>query len=64
MPQQTVDINDRQQAALDNAGVSFDALAQAAVAKQVREALNGAFRSLSQDDQIAALTAVNANPLT
>ena len=64
MPQKTTDINDRQQAALDNAGVSFDALAQAAVAKQVREALNGAFRSLSQDDQIAALTAVNANPLT
>ena len=63
MPQKTVDINDRQQQALDNAGVSFDALAQAAVAKQVRETLNGAFRSLSQDDQIAALTAVNANPL-
>lgn len=63
MPQKTVDINDRQQQALDNAGVSFDALAQAAVAKQVREQLNGAFRSLSQDDQIAALTAVNANPL-
>jgi len=63
MPQKTTDINDRQQAALDKAGVSFDDLAQAAVAKQVREQLNGAFRSMSQDDQIAALNAVNANPL-
>ena len=35
----------------------------AEAAKVTREELNRAFRSLSQDDQIAALTAVNANPL-
>ena len=35
----------------------------AEAAKITREELNRAFRSLSQDDQIAALTAVNANPL-
>lgn len=64
MPRKNVDISDREQAALDNAGVSFDDMAKAAAAKQVRESLFLAFRKLSQDDQVAALDHVNANPLS
>lgn len=36
----------------------------AEASKITREALNGAFRRLSQADQETALNAVNANPLT
>lgn len=72
--QKTVDINDVVLGKLveqANAGrdtpLTADEVLQgridAEAAKITREELNRAFRSLSQDNQIAALTAVGANPL-
>ena len=70
MAQKTIEVDEvvlgklAEQMGIEDADAALQARIDVEAANIKRELLNRAFRELSESDQITALTAVNANPLT